>query len=46
LGKPVKTRIIKLLDTDKNPVDAVHPNTCALLYLDIQCQPNDIIRKL
>ena len=46
LGRPVKTRIIKLLDTDKNPVDAVHPNTCALLYLDIQCRPNDIIRKL
>ncbi len=46
LGRPVKTRIIKLLDTDKNPVDAVHPNTSALLYLDIQCKPNDIIRKL
>jgi putative protease len=46
LGRPAKTRIIKLLDSGKNPVDAVHPNTCALLYLDIQCQPNDIIRKI
>ena len=46
LGRPAKTKILKLLDTDNNPVDAVHPNTSALLYLGIQCQPNDIIRKL
>ncbi len=46
LGYLEKTRIIKLLDTDKNQVEAVHPNTSALLYLEIQCQPNDIVRKL
>ncbi len=46
LGTPEKTRIVKLLDTDTKPVDAVHPNTSALLYLEIKCQPNDIVRKL
>jgi len=44
LGNPGKTRIVKLLDINKNPLDAVHPNTSALLYLEIQCQPNDIVR--
>ncbi len=43
---PEKTRILKLLDTEKNCVAAAHPNTLAVLCLDIQCQPNDIIRKL
>ncbi len=45
-GSPAKSGIIKLLDSDKYPVDAVHPNTHARIFLDIQCQPNDIIRKL
>ncbi len=45
-GMPGKTRIVRLLDIDENPVDTVHPNTSALLYLEIQCQPNDIVRKL
>ncbi|MDM8538479.1 U32 family peptidase [Desulfobacterales bacterium HSG17] len=45
-GKPEKSKILKLLDADKNPVEAVHPNSCALLDLKIQCQPSDIIRKL
>ncbi len=45
-GKPEKTRILKLLDADKNPVEAVHPNSCALLDLKIPCRPSDIIRKL
>ncbi|MCP4671063.1 MAG: U32 family peptidase [Desulfobacula sp.] len=46
LGAPGKSRVIRLLDADGNPVDAVHPNTSALLHLEIQCQPNDIVRKL
>ena len=46
IGRSKKSRILKLLDSDKKPVDAVHPNTLALLYLEIQCHPNDIIRKL
>ena len=45
-GNPEKTKILKLLNADKNPVDAVHPNSCALLDLKIQCQPGDIIRKV
>ena len=46
LGHPGKSRILSLLDFDKKPVDAVHPNTSALLSLEIKCQPNDIVRKL
>jgi U32 family peptidase len=45
-GSPEKTRILKLLDTNNEPVDAVHPNTYAHLFLEIQCRPNNIIRKL
>ncbi len=41
-GRPEKTRILKLLDSNKKLVDAVHPNTSALLYLETQCLPNDI----
>jgi len=45
-GIPKKTKIVKLLDIDKNPMECVHPNTIAVLKLEIQCQPNDIVRKI
>ncbi|MCK5164334.1 MAG: U32 family peptidase [Desulfobacula sp.] len=45
-GRPQKTKIMELLDINKNSMDCVHPNTFAILKLEIQCQPNDIVRKL
>lgn len=45
-GPPKRTKILELLDIDRNPLPSVHPNTRAILRLEIQCQPNDIVRKL
>jgi U32 family peptidase len=45
-GRPQQTKILKLLDSNRVEVEAVHPNTAALIHLEIQCQPNDIVRKL
>ena len=45
-GRAKRTKITELLDMNKNSVDSVHPNTLAVLTLEIQCQPNDIVRKI
>ena len=45
-GRSKRTKIIEMLDMNKNSVDSVHPNTLAVLTLEIQCQPNDIVRKI
>ncbi len=46
VGRPRQTKIIELLDINKNPIDNAHPNTSAILKLAIPCQSNDIIRKI
>ncbi|MBU8911368.1 MAG: U32 family peptidase [Desulfobacterales bacterium] len=45
-GGSKKTKIIELLDINKNRVDSAHPNTLAILTLEVQCQTNDIVRKI
>jgi putative protease len=44
--RPKRTKIVELLDMNKNLIDSAHPNTIAILKLKIQCQPNDIVRKI
>lgn len=39
------TKIIHLTDPDGIPVEAVHPNTSALLSVETACSVNDIVRK-
>ena len=45
-GCPKRTKVVELLDMNKNSIDSAHPNTIAILKLKIQCQPNDIVRKI
>lgn len=45
-GLPKRTKVVELLDMNKNPIDSAKPNTIAVLKLKIQCQPNDIVRKI
>lgn len=45
-GKPRQSVVAELSDLDGVPLDAAHPNTNAMLKLDIQCHPNDIVRKI
>ena len=45
-GSPPKiSRVLDLKDEDNNPIENAHPNTTAVVTLQIQCQPNDIVRK-
>ncbi|NOX34897.1 MAG: U32 family peptidase [Deltaproteobacteria bacterium] len=46
IGRPKRTKITELRDINKNPIDSAHPNTIVILKLEIQCQPNDIVRKI
>ena len=45
-GHPERTKIVKLMDIDKTPIDNAQPNTMALLKLEVPCNVNDIIRKV
>lgn len=45
-GRPKRACVTELRDLDKKSIDSAHPNTIAILTLGIQCQPNDIIRKI
>ncbi len=45
-GPPKRTKILGLFDMDHNPIESAHPNTMALLMLKIECQLNDIVRKI
>ncbi|MBU1345030.1 MAG: U32 family peptidase [Proteobacteria bacterium] len=45
-SRPKRIKIIELFDMNKNPIDSAQPNTIAILKLMIQCQPNDIVRKI
>jgi putative protease len=45
-GRPKRTMINGLLDMDRNPIDHANPNTIVVLDLGIQCQVDDIIRKI
>ena len=45
-GLPKRTKIVNLLDINRNAMKSVHPNTIAILKLEIQCHPNDIVRKI
>ncbi|MFH2060708.1 MAG: U32 family peptidase [Pseudomonadota bacterium] len=45
-GSPPKiSRVLELKDEGNNPIENAHPNTTAVIKLEIQCQPNDIVRK-
>lgn len=43
---PERSKILEMVDTDKNPIDQAHPNTSVFIQLEFDCQPNDIIRKI
>jgi len=45
-ASPQQTKVIELFDDNNNPIESAHPNTCARLNIGIQCQPNDIVRKI
>lgn len=45
-GRPKPAKILELLDINKNCIDSAHPNTIAIVKLEIQCQCNDIVRKI
>ncbi len=45
-GLPKQSKILNLLDMNKETMECAHPNTQVILTLEIPCQPNDIIRKL
>ena len=45
-GRPKTAKILKLLDMDQNSIENAHPNTMVILKIGIQCQVNDIIRKI
>ncbi len=44
-GRPKGSKILGLLDKDNNPIERAHPNTTAVIELEIVCQPDDIVRK-
>ncbi|MFH2090989.1 MAG: U32 family peptidase [Pseudomonadota bacterium] len=45
-GSPPKfSKVLTLQDENKNPIENAHPNTIAVIKLEIQCQHNDILRK-
>lgn len=46
IGPPKETKIIKLLDINNNPIKSANPNSTVILKLEIQCQINDIVRKI
>jgi len=45
-GSPKRTKIQGLFDMENNSIDSAQPNTIAILLLEIQCLPNDIVRKI
>jgi len=45
-GPPKKTKILGLYDMEYNSIYNAQPNTMAILLLEIQCLPNDIVRKI
>lgn len=45
-GPSRKSSIFQLLSFDENPIENAHPNTKAIVKLDIDCQINDIVRKI
>ncbi len=44
-GRPKDSKILGLWDKDNHPVEQAHPNTTAVIELEIICQPDDIVRK-
>lgn len=44
-GSPKRIKIMGLFDMEHNSIDIAQPNTMAILLLEIQCFPNDIVRK-
>ncbi len=45
-GRPKRTTVTELLDMNQNAIESAHPNTIVTLKLELQCQPNDIVRKI
>ncbi len=42
---PAASAVSGLWDETGTPIDSAHPNTVAVVKLEIPCQPNDIVRK-
>ncbi|MBC8442340.1 MAG: U32 family peptidase [Deltaproteobacteria bacterium] len=45
-GSPKRIKIMGLFDMEHNSIDSAQPNTMAILFIGIQCFPNDIVRKI
>jgi putative protease len=45
-GRPKKSQVLELLDINGNPIQSAKPNTTVILKVEVQCHPNDIIRKI
>ncbi|MCF6248751.1 MAG: U32 family peptidase [Desulfobacula sp.] len=46
VGLPKRIKVVELLNLDGELLENAHPNTKVILKIGIECQPNDIVRKI